>query len=39
LSLEDAKRVVKKFVDHYNSGRLHSAIGYVTPDDMLAGKQ
>jgi len=26
-------------VDHYNGVRLHSAIGYVTPHDMLAGRQ
>jgi putative transposase len=39
LSLEDAKRVVTEFVDEYNNRRLHSAIGYVTPSDMLAGKQ
>jgi len=26
-------------VDHYNTVRLHSAIGYITPADMLAGRQ
>jgi transposase InsO family protein len=26
-------------VDHYNTVRLHSAIGYVTPQDRLAGRQ
>jgi putative transposase len=25
--------------DRYNNVRLHSAIGYVTPNDMLAGRQ
>ncbi len=35
LSLEDAKRVVGQFITHYNSVRLHSAIGYVTPLDRL----
>ncbi|XZE22046.1 integrase core domain-containing protein [Pirellulaceae bacterium SH449] len=39
LTLEDAKRVVTEFVDEYNNCRLHSAIGYVTPSDVLAGKQ
>ena len=26
-------------MDRYNYIRLHSAIGYVTPSDMLAGRQ
>jgi hypothetical protein len=39
LSLEDAKRLVQQYVDQYNYLRLHSAIGYVTPKDMLAGHQ
>jgi transposase InsO family protein len=39
LSLEDARRVVDEFVTHYNSVRLHAAIGYVTPKDMLEGRQ
>lgn len=38
LSLEEARRVVADFVDHYNSVRLHSAIGYVTPLDKLHGR-
>jgi hypothetical protein len=39
LSLEDAKRLIQEYVDRYNYVRLHSAIGYVTPNDMLAGRQ
>jgi transposase InsO family protein len=39
LSLEDAKRLIQQYVDRYNNVRLHSAIGYVTPNDMLAGRQ
>jgi transposase InsO family protein len=35
LSLEDARRVVGEFVEHYNTVRLHSALGYVTPKDRL----
>ncbi len=38
LSLEDARRLVTDFVDHYNNKRLHSAIGYVTPKDKLQGR-
>jgi putative transposase len=39
LSLADARRLIGQYVDHYNTARLHSAIGYVTPADMLAGRQ
>jgi transposase InsO family protein len=38
LTLEDARRVVGTFVEEYNTKRLHSAIGYVTPHDRLAGR-
>ena len=38
LGLEDAKRVVSEFVQKYNEVRLHSALGYITPADMLAGR-
>lgn len=38
LTLEDAKRIVGGFIDHYNTVRLHSALGYVTPADRLAGR-
>jgi putative transposase len=39
LSLEDARRLVLEYVRHYNEVRLHSAIGYVTPADKLAGRE
>jgi putative transposase len=39
LSPEDARRLIQQYVDHYNQVRLHSAIGFVTPQDMLAGRQ
>lgn len=38
LSLADARRIVADFVDHYNTRRLHSAIGYITPNDKLQGR-
>lgn len=37
-SLEEARGVVSRFVAHYNGVRLHSAIGYITPVDFLAGR-
>ena len=39
LSLADARRLVSGYVEHYNNVRLNSAIGYITPKDMLAGRQ
>jgi putative transposase len=39
LSLDDARRLVERYVDHYNNVRLNSATGYITPKDMLAGRQ
>jgi putative transposase len=39
LSLEDARRLVAQYVEYYNTVRLHSAIGYVTPKDRLEGRQ
>ena len=39
LSLDDALRLVQGYVDHYNNVRLNSATGYITPKEMLAGRQ
>lgn len=36
-SLTEARCKVAAYVDHYNRERLHSAIGYITPADKLAG--
>jgi hypothetical protein len=30
---------IQTYVDHYNTVRLHSAIGCVTPQERLAGRQ
>ncbi|MBN1837464.1 MAG: IS3 family transposase [Spirochaetales bacterium] len=38
LSLEDARRIIAAFIEHYNTVRLHSAIGYVAPLDKLEGR-
>jgi len=37
LSLDDARRLATGYITHYNEARLHSAIGYVTPNDKLLG--
>lgn len=38
LSVGEARRHASEYVEHYNTVRLHSAIGYVTPRDKLDGK-
>ncbi len=38
-SVDDSRQAVKQYVHHYNTVRLHSAIGYVTPHTKLAGKE
>jgi putative transposase len=38
LSVEDARRIVADYTGHYNTVRLHSAIGYVTPQAKLEGR-
>jgi len=39
LSLDDARRLVERYVERYNKVRLHSAIGFVTPKDKLEGRE
>ena len=39
LCLDDARRLVSKYVTEYNEVRLHSALGYVTPADQLHGRE
>ena len=38
LCVEDARRLVAAYVEHYNGVRLHGAIGYIAPADQLAGR-
>lgn len=37
-SRAEARLVIARFIAHYNGVRLHSALGYVTPNDVLAGR-
>src|SRR5262249_26335982 len=39
LSRQEKGEGVAGYVEHYNKVRLNSAIGYITPKDMLAGRQ
>lgn len=38
LDIDQAKTTTAQFIEHYNTVRLHSAIGYVTPKDRLENK-
>ena len=38
LTLEDARRIVTGFEHEYNAVRLHSGLGYVTPQAQLEGR-
>jgi len=39
LDIEDARRLAGEYVEYYNTVRLHSAIGYITPYDKLEGRE
>ena len=38
ISLEDAKRIASGYIHEYNTKRLHSSLGFVTPYDRLHGR-
>jgi transposase InsO family protein len=35
IDLEDARRQIHKYIDFYNTKRLHSSLYYLTPEDFL----
>jgi putative transposase len=37
-TVEQGRRIVARFVEHYNKVRLHSALGYVTPLAFMVGQ-
>jgi hypothetical protein len=39
LNIEQAHRLIAKYVNHDNTVRLHSAIRYITLQDKLLGKE
>ena len=39
LTLDDARRLVTKYVTEYNEVRLHSSLCYITPADKLHGRE
>lgn len=38
LSIQDARKHIETYVDYYNGVRLHSAVYYLTPEDVLMGR-
>jgi transposase InsO family protein len=39
LSISDARRIIAEFITHYNDKRLHSAVDYIAPLNILLGKR
>lgn len=39
ISIEDAREIIAKYIGYYNMVRLHSAIFYLTPEDLLVGRE
>ena len=37
-TLDEARRLIKQYVDDYNNHRLHAALQYLTPADYLKGE-
>lgn len=37
VDFDDGYRIIAEFIQYYNTERLHSAIGYISPADKLAG--
>jgi transposase InsO family protein len=38
VDLEDARRIIAAFIEYYNTKRLHSALFFLTPEDVLLGR-
>ena len=39
INIQDLENQIAEYVAYYNNCRLHSSLGYVTPKDMLDGRQ
>ncbi|ASG67353.1 hypothetical protein CDV26_02150 [Francisella halioticida] len=37
ITMKEAKVGIKEYIDIYNDERLHSSIGYMTPDEVYSG--
>ncbi len=39
ITIEGAREIIAKYINYYNQTRLHSAIYYLTPEDLLSGRE
>ncbi len=39
LSLSDARKIIDRYIEYYTYERLHSAIDYITPYDIMMGRK
>ena len=39
LDFDELQKQISEYIEHYNTKRLHSSLGYVTPFDMLQNRQ
>ncbi|WP_338082629.1 integrase core domain-containing protein [Francisella halioticida] len=37
ITMKEVKVGIKEYIDIYNNERLHSSIGYMTPDEVYSG--
>jgi Transposase and inactivated derivatives len=38
IDLNDARQQIDRYIEKYNTKRLHSALNYLTPEDYLLGR-
>lgn len=38
INLDDARKQIDKYIEYYNSERLHSSLFFLTPEDFLLGR-
>ncbi len=38
INIDDARKQISKYIEYYNTKRLHSSLYYLTPEDVLLGR-
>jgi putative transposase len=39
ITIDDTRKIIARYIDHYNCKRLHSALCYLTPEDFMLGRE